>query len=687
MPSPVAEYLLREGTGTVAHDTSGNGYDGTLVHLSGPSHLPTWYPNGLYFDGDGGVQLPDAVLAFDNTSITAASLEAWVAMLPGASSSFYGGEIITLDDNNFAVESGIEPSGFKKNLFGCEAWSNTGSFINQGHVYSTLPSDGLFRHVVLTYDAANLNIYYDGVLQGTQAVASPGLALALGTSAGSKALGTDIVNRFNSFPGILGEARIYNVALTGAEVLAAYNASKARYPVQTLANVSTIDYSHFAVNSDAGVFYEPRGVPALGIYRELNVNGVLYVVEIQYDSTGADIGYAMYKSTDGLNWTVQDAANSPPYQFYNNQIIVDYFGTTIYVMFVNPDVSPGTFTGLRVISFDTLTNTWGATTPDVPGTDTGSIKGAPPIWFLHVTAANTFNVLFHQLPTTTTAVIYQTRYSGGSWTTPVSIGTEISPSAITGFFIDKPNNILHVLYSQYIFYPGSSFPSPNPVHHRSIDSTGTLSAYDVVTADIQPIFTTSYRSYPTFGLGSAAGGNLIVPLAMGGNSPFTAQAYPAVAVLSSGTWTFTQLVPSSGDFLGNGDPGAMITSIVDGSGKVFVIWRSINGIPANTGPFFVDGQLMYTSSTDNGITWDSGETVLYDPVTEPPPFTDQSSEATLPTPVLFNGGVGVLCEFLNPSDVVPLNVFFSPIAIPPIVSRRPFLQYRRPFHSGIIKSP
>ncbi len=58
----LAEYRLDEGTGTVAHDTSGNGRDGTLGAALGAPYRPTWSSTGLVFGGAHVVGLPNAAL-------------------------------------------------------------------------------------------------------------------------------------------------------------------------------------------------------------------------------------------------------------------------------------------------------------------------------------------------------------------------------------------------------------------------------------------------------------------------------------------------------------------------------------------------------------------------------------------------------------------------------------------------
>ena len=56
----IAHWPLDDGAGATATDASGNGHDGTLVDQ------PYWDPNGgadggaLFFDGDDGVEIPDA---------------------------------------------------------------------------------------------------------------------------------------------------------------------------------------------------------------------------------------------------------------------------------------------------------------------------------------------------------------------------------------------------------------------------------------------------------------------------------------------------------------------------------------------------------------------------------------------------------------------------------------------------
>jgi lysophospholipase L1-like esterase len=57
-----ARYRMDEGSGTVAYDSSGHHYDGTLGATLGPAYAPTWSSTGLVFNGAKTVGIPAAAM-------------------------------------------------------------------------------------------------------------------------------------------------------------------------------------------------------------------------------------------------------------------------------------------------------------------------------------------------------------------------------------------------------------------------------------------------------------------------------------------------------------------------------------------------------------------------------------------------------------------------------------------------
>ena len=75
-------------------------------------------------------------------------------------------------------------------------------------------NDGAFHHLALTYDGTNASVYCDGVLMDER-------AFAINTASGTANIGARIFPT-EFFDGAVGDVRIYNRALSSAEIQAIY---------------------------------------------------------------------------------------------------------------------------------------------------------------------------------------------------------------------------------------------------------------------------------------------------------------------------------------------------------------------------------------------------------------------------------------------------------------------------------
>jgi uncharacterized membrane protein YeiH len=202
----VASYSFNEGTGTTLIDRTGNGRTGTV---SGA----TWTTQGknggaLTFDGvNDWVTVADAN-ALDLT--TAMTLEAWV--YPTASG---GGAW-----RNVLIKE--RPGGEVYNLY---ANTDTNApvvyVVRAAQVDVPLDARGTgalplntWTHLAATYDGTTLRLFVNGTQVGSRAVSG-----ALVTSAGALRIGGNSVWG-EYFAGRLDDVRIYNRALTPAEIAA-----------------------------------------------------------------------------------------------------------------------------------------------------------------------------------------------------------------------------------------------------------------------------------------------------------------------------------------------------------------------------------------------------------------------------------------------------------------------------------
>jgi chitodextrinase len=194
----VAAYAFNEGTGTTVADASGNGNNGTIANA-------TWSAAGkfgkaLSFNGTNA-----RVNINDSTSLrltTGMTLEAWVQ--PTAVTSAWRDVIYKGNDNYYlsaTTTTNKVPAG--------------GGIVNGSYVesYGTASlAANAWTYLAATYDGATMRLYVNGTQVATKAGAG-----SLATSSNQLQIGGDsIFGQY--FSGTIDEVRIYNGALTAAQI-------------------------------------------------------------------------------------------------------------------------------------------------------------------------------------------------------------------------------------------------------------------------------------------------------------------------------------------------------------------------------------------------------------------------------------------------------------------------------------
>ncbi len=215
-------------TTTTAADSSGNGRDGTydpdtgtaiqvgLTGLADGTSFRFTKSGHFGFNWDGG---PNAAVLWSGayTNATKISVECWVKTTQAAASSPYfvntgGGTTaapladIYLDSSTGQAVFAVQSSGGAHTVTG-----------------ATVINDGVTHYVVGTYDGADINLYVDGVLDATAAMALGlnGLGGSIVINACGRHIGSQIWD--HGFTGTLDEWAFYrNVALTLSEVQTRY---------------------------------------------------------------------------------------------------------------------------------------------------------------------------------------------------------------------------------------------------------------------------------------------------------------------------------------------------------------------------------------------------------------------------------------------------------------------------------
>ena len=200
---PIASYPFDEGSGTVAHDASGNPnpHEGTLSG-AGVKWAPGKYGTGLKFEGgEGCVTIPDATELQLGEEFT---LESWVKPAGELSQAPAIFKESSEGFPSYDLGIGFNTPGKPEGRIGKEGKSHTDLAAGA----SLEP--GVWSHLALTWDGAKLRLYVDGTLVATKYALAP-----ISQGSGPLAIGCGGSDHFR---GRIDEVRIYNRALDGGEV-------------------------------------------------------------------------------------------------------------------------------------------------------------------------------------------------------------------------------------------------------------------------------------------------------------------------------------------------------------------------------------------------------------------------------------------------------------------------------------
>jgi hypothetical protein len=197
--NPVGYWKFDEGAGSTAHDSSGNGNDGTLYNN------PTWVTGevggALQFDGVSTyAEAPDSS-SLDVTN--AVTLEAWVYP-----NSLTGWTNVIEKDQEGGYKLGFYNNQVVFTLYQLLDESSTGTVpLNQ------------WSYVAATYDGQNVKIYINGNLDTTIAHTEE-----IGVGESPVDIGWRRTSSASYFNGVMDEVKVWNRALTAEEINAEYAA-------------------------------------------------------------------------------------------------------------------------------------------------------------------------------------------------------------------------------------------------------------------------------------------------------------------------------------------------------------------------------------------------------------------------------------------------------------------------------
>ena len=197
-PSPVAAFSFDEGAGSTVADASGSGNNGALANTSWA--VAGKYGKALSFNGTSSrVTVPNAATLQLGARMT---LEAWVS--PTVTSAAWRDVIYKGNDNYYLM--GTTDNGGRPGGGGTFGGANANAFGS-----STLPTN-TWSYLATSYDGANLRLYVNGTLVATLAKTG-----AITATTNPLTIGSDpIWGQY--FSGLIDDVRVYNIALTQAQI-------------------------------------------------------------------------------------------------------------------------------------------------------------------------------------------------------------------------------------------------------------------------------------------------------------------------------------------------------------------------------------------------------------------------------------------------------------------------------------
>ena len=192
-----AAYGFNEGTGSVLHDLSGNGNNGTIT---GASWVRGKYGGGLRFNGSSSrVTVPSSSSLSPTGAVT---VEAWIR--PQLAGSWRA--VAIKEQNSADLSYGLYGSTSK----GASAYAYAGSERSATGT-SALPLS-TWSHVAAVFDGTMLRLYVNGSLTAQQLAAG-----SIAETAGAFRIGGDAIWG-EWFSGTIDELRVYGRALTASQI-------------------------------------------------------------------------------------------------------------------------------------------------------------------------------------------------------------------------------------------------------------------------------------------------------------------------------------------------------------------------------------------------------------------------------------------------------------------------------------
>ena len=317
-------YPFDEGTGTAITDGSGNNYSGTLtVGASTPAWVGGRLGQAISFDGvDDFVQ---ANQAGQLDSLTAVTVSAWVyPMASWGRAVPYIANQVTGNTEGFGIGGSWDGTASSRVYVGVQAYDFSGV---------AEPTVGQWTHIAFTYDTATSKmIFYKNAVAKEKTVTGITIPASVQPFRVGKSMGTD--GNSYKFNGFIDDVRVYNRALTAAELSAVY--SGVPIPVQNPSDTTApttpdgLTSSNIA-NTAATISWNPAtdavGVTGYKIYRN-NVQVSVVSSGTSYTDNGLTIASTYLYQVAAFDAAGNTSSLSNSLTITTTGAVANSFGTT-----------------------------------------------------------------------------------------------------------------------------------------------------------------------------------------------------------------------------------------------------------------------------------------------------------------------------------------------------------------------
>jgi hypothetical protein len=299
-PGLVAAYAFSESSGSTVADVSGNNNTGTLS--SGVTRT-TSGKNGsaLVFNGGSFVTIPHSASLNLTTGMT---LEAW--LFPTVAATAWSTAIMKEQPGEFVYALYAGSPANRPSVHYNVSTTSSGERMVSGT--AAVPAN-TWTHLAGTYDGATLRFYLNGAQVASQAMAGP-----IVSSTGALRIGGNGVWG-EYFTGRIDDVRVYNRALSAAEIVTDMNTAVGGTPAPdttppTIAITAPTSGASYTTNASpltlSGTANDNVGVSSVAWTSDRGVSG-----SATGTTSWAASGIALSPGANVITVTARDAANNP----------------------------------------------------------------------------------------------------------------------------------------------------------------------------------------------------------------------------------------------------------------------------------------------------------------------------------------------------------------------------------------